>query len=391
MSAPADLEGLPWPDGEPGPLRSCASRLRGLAGGFDGAGTRLGGAVAPAWSGFAATSYSGTLGHAQAAVSHLGGSLDTAAGALAHLADVIEHAQHEVRVAAAKLHDARAAAARAQRIAQAARDDADRAHTAAALAPGLMPGDPLSMQADAAERHALSTATTAGSLQQDAARVERWAHQEADDAVKRVKAADAHCASALEGTGMAGGPALGGAATAAGAQSVWDFVYDVAGKPLNPWDPATRPARAQGLGRLRLRPAVRHLGVDQPLRLEELDALRARLLGARAALGGAPTPARRRAAAPRRSRATCARAAGVGAGGPGPGRARQVGLARGEVRQVGTVAAFATAASASTSPIGQGLHDLRADRPHHRPDGDVGTASALGGWAARQAARRSAR
>jgi len=244
MSAPANLEGLPWPDGEPGPLRSCASRLRGLAGGFDGAGTRLGGAVAPAWSGFAATSYSGTLGHAQTAVSHLGGSLDTAAGALAHLADMIEHAQHAVRVAAAKLHEARAAAARAERIAQAARDDADRAHAAAALAPGLTPGDPLAVQADVAERRALSTATTAGSLQQDAARVERWAHKEADDAVRRVEAADAHCAGALEGTGMAGGPALGGPATAAGAQSVWDFVYDVAGKPLNPWDPGYTPGES---------------------------------------------------------------------------------------------------------------------------------------------------
>jgi hypothetical protein len=247
MSAPADLEGLPWPDGEPGPLRSCASRLRSLAGGFDGAGARLGGAVAPAWSGFAATSYSGTLGHAQTAVSHLGGSLDAAAGALGRLADTIEHAQHAVRVAAGKLHEARAAAARAQRIAQAARDDADRAHTAAAFAPGLTPGDPLSVQADAAERHALASATTAGSLQQDAARVERWAHKEADDAVKRVKAADADCAGALEGTGMAGGLSLGGGATATGAQSVWDFIYDVAGKPLNPWDPGYTPGESAGV------------------------------------------------------------------------------------------------------------------------------------------------
>ena len=32
------------------------------------------------------------------------------------------------------------------------------------------------------------------------------------------------------------GPAVGGAPSASGAQAVWDFVYDVALKPFNPYD-----------------------------------------------------------------------------------------------------------------------------------------------------------
>ena len=100
MSRPANLEGLPWPEGEPGPLRDAAARLRGIGGGFEGAGARLGGAVAPDWSGVASQSYSGTLTRGQAAVSHVAGSVDAAAAAYAELADAIESAQDDVRRAA---------------------------------------------------------------------------------------------------------------------------------------------------------------------------------------------------------------------------------------------------------------------------------------------------
>ena len=92
MSAPADLEGLPWPEGEPGALRGAAGRLRGLAGGFEGAGGTLGGATAPGWSGVAQASYTSTLTQATDAVGYLSGSADTAAAALSHLAEVIESA-----------------------------------------------------------------------------------------------------------------------------------------------------------------------------------------------------------------------------------------------------------------------------------------------------------
>jgi uncharacterized protein YukE len=245
VSRPADLEGLPWPDGEPGPLRSSATRLRGLAGGFEGAAGRLGGATPPAWSGVASTSYAGTLAHAGVAVTHLSTSLDGAAGALGHLADTIEHAQDTVRRAAGKLHAARAAAAKAQAAATEARGHAERARSAAAFSPTpLLPGDPLALEADAAESRALSAEATASGLQSDAAACARWAHGEADDAVSRVRAADRACAGALEGTGMAPGMHVGGPALAAGAQAVWDFVYDVAVKPLNPWDPGYTPGES---------------------------------------------------------------------------------------------------------------------------------------------------
>ena len=240
MSPPANLEGLPWPEGEPGPLRTAAARLRGLAGGFDGAGARLSGAVAPAWSGVASSSYSGTLSRGQEAIGHLGTSLDSAAQAYGQLADVIEAAQDDVRHAAERLHDAREAARQARARAEEARSEADRAHTAATFSPMLAGGgglDPLAAEATAAEGRAQSAESDAGAAEAEAARVERWAHGEADRAVSRVERADAACAGTLDGTGLTGGLALSGGAVAAGARAVWDFVYEVQVKPLNPWHP----------------------------------------------------------------------------------------------------------------------------------------------------------
>jgi uncharacterized protein YukE len=238
MSKPANLEGLPWPDGEPGPLRSAASRLRGLAGGFDGAGTRLSGAVPPAWGGVASTSYSSTLTRGQQAVGHIGDSLDTAADAYSRLADTIESAQDDVRRAAERLHDARAAARQARARADDARAEADRANMSALLSPATGGGvfDPLSAEATAAEGRAQAAEADAATAEGEAARVETWAHGEADRAVARVERADGNCAAALDGTGLTGGLGLGGGAIAAGAQAVWGFVYEVQFKPLNPWD-----------------------------------------------------------------------------------------------------------------------------------------------------------
>jgi hypothetical protein len=65
--------------------------------------------------------------------------------------------------------------------------------------------------------------------------VERWAQGVAERAVSRVERADEACAGALDGTGMTGGLAIGGGAVASGAKAVWDFVYEVQVKPLNPW------------------------------------------------------------------------------------------------------------------------------------------------------------
>lgn len=238
MSRPADLEGLPWPEGEPGPLRAAAGRLRGLAGGFEGVGARLAGAVAPTWSGIAATSYSGTLTRGQEAVTHLGGSLDAAAVAYGELAETIESAQDDVRRAAERLHDAREAARQARARATAARQEADRAHTSAAFSTALVSPaafDPLAAEASEAESRAQAAESDAATADGEASRVERWAQGVAERAVARVERADAACAGALDDTGMTGGLALGGGAAVHGAKAVWDFVYEVQVKPLNPW------------------------------------------------------------------------------------------------------------------------------------------------------------
>jgi hypothetical protein len=239
MSRPADLQGLPWPEGEPGPLRAAAARLRGLSSGFDGASGTIAAAAPTAWSGVAAVSYGTTIARAGEAVTYLEGTLDTAGTALGNLADRIEEAQDDVRHAADRLREAREEAAEAQRRAAAARYEAIQARSAAMLNPSpLTFADPFSQVADAAEARAASAEGLAADKQADADRVERWAQGEASDAVKSVKLADSATASALQSTGLPMGPAVGGPPTASGAQAVWDFVYDVALKPFNPYDPS---------------------------------------------------------------------------------------------------------------------------------------------------------
>jgi hypothetical protein len=53
-----------------------------------------------------------------------------------------------------------------------------------------------------------------------------------------VKVADSATAGALEANGLPTGLAVGGPPMSAGAQAVWHFVYDVAIKPFNPYDPS---------------------------------------------------------------------------------------------------------------------------------------------------------
>jgi uncharacterized protein YukE len=239
VSRPADLEGLPWPDGEPGPLRAAAGRLRALGSGFSGASSTIGAAAPSGWAGVAAGSYASTIAQAGDAVSYLEGTLHTGATALSDLANRVDEAQDEVRRAAVKLREARAEAAAAQRRATVARAEATQARTTALLNPSpLTFADPLAQAADAAEARAASAETLAADMQADADRVERWAHAQASDALKTVRVADAATAGALQSTGLPMGPAAGGPPTATGAQAVWHFVYDVALKPFNPYDPS---------------------------------------------------------------------------------------------------------------------------------------------------------
>jgi uncharacterized protein YukE len=249
MSAPADLEGLPWPDGEPGPLRSAASALHGLAGRFDGTTGQLAGAAPADWTGSASVSYAGTLSRGGAALGQLAGALTEAAGALDRLATTIHDAQDDVRRAAAKLHAARQAAATARKRATAARAEADQARNAALFSPApLMPGDPLQTAADEADGRAAIAESAAATAEGDAQRVQTWAQGVADDAVRRVHQADTQAAAVLEGGGTAPGLPVGGAAHASAVAAVWDFVYDVGIKPLNPFGQDTAGQNATVAG-----------------------------------------------------------------------------------------------------------------------------------------------
>lgn len=242
MSAPPDLEGLPWPEGEPGALRAAAARLRGLSGGFEGARSTLEGATAPGWSGVAQASYTSTLTQATDAVGYLSGSADTAAAALSHLGDVIEHAQDRVRRAAARLHEARAAASRARATATQARDAANRAQANALIGPPVTGGlDPLSAEADAAAGRALAAESAAADAEGEARMTETWAHGEADAALADVKRADGVCAGRLDGCGFGPRIPIDGPALASGAQAVWNFVYEWGLKPFNPYDSSLSP------------------------------------------------------------------------------------------------------------------------------------------------------
>jgi uncharacterized protein YukE len=239
VSRPGDLQGLPWPEGDPDGLRSAVSRLRGLAGSFDGARQQVGGASAAGWSGLGEASYSSGLTRASAAVSQLAGSLDTAAGALADLADRIEQAQRQVRDAAEKLRDARRDASLAEGRAETARREAISARATANLSPGaaLSFADPLAQAADATEWRAATAESQARDARAEADRVERWAHRQAKEALDSVRAADRGAAGALEGTNLVpGGLGVGGPAAAAGGGAVWNFVYEWGLKPFNPYD-----------------------------------------------------------------------------------------------------------------------------------------------------------
>jgi hypothetical protein len=114
MGAP-DVEGLPWPKGEPDALTTAASRLTALAGRLSAAAGPLGGAVAvDGWHGNAATAYSYLVRNQ---VAGLRGSTEVFAGtggALRALARVLSDAQDRIRAEAAKVRAAREAAEQAR-------------------------------------------------------------------------------------------------------------------------------------------------------------------------------------------------------------------------------------------------------------------------------------
>jgi len=223
VSAPADLEGLPWPPGEPGPLHAAAQRAGALSGQLEAHGRALVGAAShPAgWSGVAESAFDGAVTLNASAIGVNGEALLTAATSLHNLSQVIQQAQQTVRLAAAKLHEARVLAQRARAQATVAQADAQGARAQANSSPASLISfgtDPLSQAADHAEAAAGAAERRAQAAEAEAQHVEQWAKRQAHDAVESVRTADRAAAGALRDAGGAVVAAanVGGGAFAAG-------------------------------------------------------------------------------------------------------------------------------------------------------------------------------
>jgi uncharacterized protein YukE len=222
----ADTQGLPWPAGEPEPLRAAARQAASLGSALQGVRGRLSATDAQGWSGTAATAFDGTVKHDAAALGGAEHSFHQVARALTAAASKLEQAQDRVRHAARRLRDAREAAKEAAGHAASARSAATDAQAASLLDPSAALGGPLFAQATAADDAAARAESASAQAQQELERVERWAQHEAADAVRDAKASDEQAAAQLQtaSSGAAGlGPTTGmptaGLATGGGGAS----------------------------------------------------------------------------------------------------------------------------------------------------------------------------
>lgn len=203
MSAQREVEGLPWPDGDPGGLRAIATRANSIATELDGRRRPLAGLNPVGWLGEGRDSFTIALVEHAHALGAGAAAMRQAAGALVSLAQTIEHAQHTVLDAARKLKAARDAGTQAQGHAEQLRAEANRQRGVdlfTSLAVPFPAGHSLAyQQADAAATLAENKAVAA---QGHALEVEAWAQRQASDAVQGVQRADSSCASELERIGL---------------------------------------------------------------------------------------------------------------------------------------------------------------------------------------------
>lgn len=174
MGAP-DVEGLPWPEGEPGALTGAAGKLTGIAGRLSAAGgplSRAGGISG--WGGGASLASSLLLSAQTQSVHGAAEVFGSTATALRGLATVLSDGQDRIRALAREVKAAREAA-------EAARGRAD-------AAAGRMTAQPENTGLESAFLH-LSAA--AGTAEADHQRIRRRAEREAGEIVAEVKAADA--------------------------------------------------------------------------------------------------------------------------------------------------------------------------------------------------------
>lgn len=179
VAAPRNLEGLPWPDGEPGALRAGAARMAELGKGWNRDGDRLAQAtgIDGTWQGTADAAFEISVGAHRDGLRDASAAFGAAAGVLSRLAGIIEEAQAVVIQAAARVRVAREAAEAAlgkSRSAQRAADDEDFL---------ALPGFGFSLES-------LAARSAAREAEAEYQRVRQRAATEAEQVVNRVEAAD---------------------------------------------------------------------------------------------------------------------------------------------------------------------------------------------------------
>jgi type VII secretion system ESX-1 substrate len=200
-----EVEGLPWPEGDPDGLRQIAGHAAALAGELEARQGHLSTFDPVGWLGAGRDSFTVTLLANSHALGAGASAMHHAFTVLTTLANTVETAQHDVLEAARKLKDARDAAAQAQAKAVQARIDADQAASMSnvfAPFPGVGP-DPFAQAAESDARAAENAAATA---QTHALDVERWAQHKAQTAVHDVEREDRATAHTLEADGLVQAP-----------------------------------------------------------------------------------------------------------------------------------------------------------------------------------------
>jgi hypothetical protein len=203
-----EIEGLPWPEGDPGALRAIAGHATRLAvelgqhehTTFGLTPTSMG------WLGDASDAYAISLAEHSHALGSGASAMRDAATALLTLAGAVEDGQRRVLKAARLLKEARDDAATASQHAAALRQRANDEATFGAslgnpLATGALGGPSL---AEIAARQAETAADTA---QFHALDVQSSTQPEAQDAYDDVQRADRACANALEDLHLVGASA----------------------------------------------------------------------------------------------------------------------------------------------------------------------------------------
>lgn len=202
-----EVEGLPWPEGDPDALRGIATHAVGLASELTHRRAFLQGLDPTGWIGVGRDEFAVSLAEHAHALGAGVSAMHAASDALFTLAQTVEDAQHTVLDAARKLRDARDAAHRAQVAAQQARATADTDGLKLLVAPLSMPGHPVQTPSEIEADQAENAAATA---QNHALDVERWAQGRARTANDDVNREDRRTAGILEHSGLVEPVALPG-------------------------------------------------------------------------------------------------------------------------------------------------------------------------------------